>query len=91
MVADFVQNDVDGRELKKHIDDLAAGLKEVEKRMDRLANASDLSPEEKKARRALAVVAKISATQAMPADLITDDNEGSARAKKARAKKPVSL
>jgi hypothetical protein len=55
----FTKNDVDGRALKKHIDDLAATLKEVEKRMDRLANSSDLTPEEKKARRALAMLSKV--------------------------------
>ena len=59
VIDDFTKNDVDGRALKKHIDDLAAALKEVEKRMDRLANASDLTPEEKKARRALAMLSKV--------------------------------
>jgi hypothetical protein len=56
---EFTRNDEDGRKLKKHIDELAATLKEVERRMDRLANASDLTPEEKKARRALAMLSKV--------------------------------
>jgi hypothetical protein len=69
MVADFVQNDVDGRTLKKHIDDLSLALKEVEKRMDRLANATDLTVEELKARRALAVIAKVTTQQtSIPGD-----------------------
>lgn len=55
----FTQIDVDGRVLKKQIDELAAALKEVEKRMDRLANASDLTPEEQRARHALAMLAKV--------------------------------
>jgi hypothetical protein len=69
MVADFVQNDVDGLSLKKHIDDLGLALKEVEKRMDRLANATDLTVEEQKARRALAVIAKATTQQtSIPSD-----------------------
>jgi len=75
-VTDFVQHDADGRDLKKQIDELAVSLKDIEKRMDRLANATDLTPEEKKARRALAVIAKISASQAAPTDLIEDDDSG---------------
>lgn len=59
VVTDFMKSDVDGIALKKHIDDLAAALKEVEKRMDRLANGKDLTPEEQKTRRALAVLAKV--------------------------------
>jgi hypothetical protein len=76
VVTDFVQHDADGRDLKKQIDELAVSLKDIEKRMDRLANATDLTPEEKKARRALAVIAKISASQAAPTDLIEDDDSG---------------
>ncbi len=59
VVTEFTKNDVDGIALKKHIDDLAAALKEVEKRMDRLANGTNLTPEEQKARRALAMLAKV--------------------------------
>jgi len=59
VITEFTRNDTDGRALKSQIDDLAASLKEVEKRMDRLANASDLTPEEQKARRALAMLAKV--------------------------------
>jgi len=69
MVADFVQNDADGRVLKKNIDDLGTALKEIDKRMNRLANATDLSVEERKARRALAVIAKvISDNSSIPSD-----------------------
>ena len=42
----------------EQINDLAAGLKDIEKRMDRLANGSNLTPEEQKARRTLAMLAK---------------------------------
>lgn len=59
VIAEFAKNDVDGRAVKSQIHDLAATLKEVEKRMDRLANASDLTAEEQKARRALAMLAKV--------------------------------
>ena len=37
----------------------AVGSQEVEKRMDRLANGGNLTPEERKARHALAVLAKV--------------------------------
>lgn len=57
-VTGFLTTDADGKVVREHINDLAAGLKEVEKHMDRLANGSNLSPEEKKARRSLAVLAK---------------------------------
>lgn len=59
VVANFTRNDVDGRALKQHIDEMAVTLKEVEKRMDRLANGGNLTPEEQKARHALAVLAKV--------------------------------
>ncbi len=59
VVANFTRNDVDGRALKQHIDEMAVTLKEVEKRMDRLANGGNLTPEERKARHALAVLAKV--------------------------------
>jgi hypothetical protein len=59
VISDFTKHDVDGRALKKHIDDLAAALKEVENRMNRLANGNDLTSDEQKARRALAMLAKV--------------------------------
>lgn len=59
VITEFMQGDVDGKTLKKHIDDLAAALKEVEKRMDRLANGKNLTTEEQRARRALAMLAKV--------------------------------
>jgi hypothetical protein len=57
-VTGFLTTDADGKLVQTHINDLAAGLKEIEKHMDRLANGSDLTPQEKKARRSLAVLAK---------------------------------
>ena len=55
----FLTNDSDGRAVSKHVTELAAALQEIEKRMDRLATASNLSPEELKARRSLALLAKV--------------------------------
>lgn len=57
-ITSFFTTDADGKVVREHITDLAAGLKEVEKRMDRLANGANLTPEEQKARRSLAVLAK---------------------------------
>ena len=57
-ITGFLAADTDGKVVQEHITDLAAGLKEIEKRMDHLANGSNLTPEEKKVRRSLAVLAK---------------------------------
>jgi hypothetical protein len=57
-ITSFLTTDADGKAVREHINDLAAGLKEVEKHMDRLANGANLTPEEQKARRSLAVLAK---------------------------------
>jgi hypothetical protein len=57
-VTGFLTTDADGKLVQGYINDLAAGLKDIEKRMDRLANGSNLTPEEKKARRSLAVLSK---------------------------------
>lgn len=57
-ITGFLTADADGKVVQEHITDLAAGLKEIEKHMDRLANGSNLTPEEQKARRSLAVLAK---------------------------------
>ena len=57
-ITGFLTTDADGKVVQEHITDLAAGLKEIEKRMDRLANGSNLTPEEQKARRSLAMLAK---------------------------------
>ncbi len=54
----FLTTEPDGKIVQAHINDLAAGLKEIEKHMDRLANGTNLTPEEQKARRSLAVLAK---------------------------------
>jgi hypothetical protein len=57
-ITGFLTTDADGKVVQDHITDLANGLKEVEKHMDRLANGTNLTPEEQKARRSLAVLAK---------------------------------
>lgn len=57
-ITSFLTTDADGKAVREHITDLAAGLKDIEKRMDRLANGANLTPEEQKARRSLAVLAK---------------------------------
>jgi len=57
-ITGFLTADADGKVVQEYINDLASGLKEVEKKMDRLANGSSLTPEEKKARHSLAVLAK---------------------------------
>ena len=59
MVATCMKNDAEGQALKTKIDEWATALKEVEKRMDRLAYGSNLTPEEQKARRALALLSKV--------------------------------
>ncbi|MFM2081409.1 MAG: hypothetical protein RL380_100 [Verrucomicrobiota bacterium] len=88
VIHDFVQNDTEGRELKKHIDELAASLKTIETRMARLANATDLTVEEQKARRALAVVTKVASQHALPLDLTTEafENDGAPKAKTSKSK-----
>ncbi len=70
VINESLKNNVEGQALKEHIDEMAAALKEVEKRMDRLANGSNLTPEEQKARQALAMLAKVIQTTAkMPEDV----------------------
>jgi hypothetical protein len=59
MVATCMKNDPEGKALREHIDAWAVALKEVEKRMDHLANGSNLTPEEQKARHALALLSKV--------------------------------
>jgi hypothetical protein len=70
VINESLKNNVEGQALKEHIDEMAAALKEIEKRMDRLANGSNLTPEEQKARQALALLAKvIQNTAQMPEDV----------------------
>jgi hypothetical protein len=57
-VGGFLTTDADGKVVREHINDLAAGLKDIERHMERLANGTNLTPEERKARRSLAVLAK---------------------------------
>jgi hypothetical protein len=72
VIAEFLKNDAEGQALRERIDAWAAALKEVEKRMDRLANGSDLTLEEQKARHALALLSKVIDTTAkMPEDVST--------------------
>jgi hypothetical protein len=59
VIADCMNNDPEGRALREHLDEWASALKEVEKRMDRLANGTNLTPEEQKARYALALLSKV--------------------------------
>ena len=59
VIAESMKNDPEGQALREHIDEWAAALKEVEKRMDRLASGSNLTPEEQKARHALALLSKV--------------------------------
>jgi hypothetical protein len=59
VISDCMKNDPEGQALREHIDEWATALKEVEKRMDRLANGSNLTPEEQKARYALALLSKV--------------------------------
>jgi len=59
LINEALKNNVEGQTLKEHIDEVAAALKEAEKRMDRLANGSDLTTEEHKARQALALLSKV--------------------------------
>jgi hypothetical protein len=70
VIAESMKNDAEGQALRQHIDEWAAALKEVENRMDRLANGSNLTPEERKARYALALLSKvIDANAKMPEDI----------------------
>jgi len=70
VINESLKNNVEGQALKDHVDEMAAALKEVEKRMDRLANGSNLTPEEQKARQALASLSKvIQNTAKMPEDV----------------------
>jgi hypothetical protein len=59
VITDCMKNDPEGQALKEHIDAWATVLKEVEKRMDRLANGKNLTPEEQKARHALALLSEV--------------------------------
>jgi hypothetical protein len=68
VISEALKNNPEGQALKERIDAWAATLKEVEKRMDRLANGTNLTPEEQKARRALSLLSKvIEAHTQMPA------------------------
>jgi hypothetical protein len=70
VIAESMKNDPEGQALREHIDAWAAALKEVEKRMDRLANGSNLTLEEQKARHALALLSKVINDNAkMPEDV----------------------
>ena len=59
VINESLKDNVEGQALKAHIDETAAALNEVEKHMDRLANGSNLTPEEQKARQALAALSKV--------------------------------
>jgi hypothetical protein len=76
-INDTIKINYEGQAIKEHIDEWAAALKEVEKRVDRLANARDLTPEEIKARHALAMLSTVAKnTTQLP------DNSGAVAVKK---------
>jgi hypothetical protein len=58
-ITGFLNTDSDGRLVKKQIAELASTLAQIDQRVDRLANGSSLTTEEQKARRALAMLARI--------------------------------
>jgi Na+-transporting methylmalonyl-CoA/oxaloacetate decarboxylase gamma subunit len=64
VIAESMKNDPEGQALRGRIDEWATALKEVEKRMDRLASGNNLNPEEQKARHALALLSKVIDTNA---------------------------
>jgi hypothetical protein len=70
VITESLKNDTEGQALKAHIDELATMLKEVEKHMDRLANGKDLTPEEQKARHALALLSKVIQDNTIPPEEI---------------------
>jgi hypothetical protein len=58
-VLSFLNEKFDEKEsIKEKLDAALAKLTHLEKQMDRLANASDLTPQEKKTRRAIAIIAQ---------------------------------
>jgi hypothetical protein len=70
VINESLKNNVEGQALKEHIDEVAAALNEVDKRMDRLANGSNLTLDEQKARQALALLTKVIKDNAnMPEDV----------------------
>ena len=58
IVNDFLATSPAGTNAGRHISDLASELHEIDQRVDRLANGKDLTPEEQKVRRSLAVLAR---------------------------------
>jgi len=58
-IADTLRKNVEGQATKEHIDAWAAALKEVDQRVERLANGQNLTPEEIKARHALATLSTV--------------------------------
>jgi methionine synthase II (cobalamin-independent) len=70
VINESLKSNGESQALKEHIDEVAAALKEVEKHMDRLANGSNLTLEEQKARQALALLSTvIQDTAKMPEDV----------------------
>jgi hypothetical protein len=58
IVLESMNKKVEGKAVNAHIGDWAVALAEIQQRMDRLANGNDLTPEEQKARQALALLAR---------------------------------
>jgi len=67
-VTDTLLKNSEGQAAKDHIDAWETALNEVDKRVDRLANAQDLSPEELKARHALAILSAATKQNTQPPD-----------------------
>jgi Na+-transporting methylmalonyl-CoA/oxaloacetate decarboxylase gamma subunit len=89
VINEALKNNAEGQALREHIDEIAAALKEVEKHMDRLANGSNLTVEEQKARQALALLSKvIRDTAKMPEDVSADATAPATKPVSAPATKP---
>jgi hypothetical protein len=91
VINEALKNNVEGQALKEHIDEVAAALNEVEKRMDHLANGSNLTPEEHKVRQALALLSKVIQDNAkMPEDVSAPETKPETKPAMKPATKPVS-
>jgi hypothetical protein len=58
LVNNFLDGTSDGAGARQHINDLAAELQEIDHHVQRLADNKNLAPEEQKARRSLAILAR---------------------------------
>ncbi len=70
-LASLKENMVNGETVQSKLDNSLSSLTDVKKKMDRLANAKDLTPQEKKTRHAIAIMTKTinrETPQVMPVD-----------------------